>query len=285
MFKKGISYWSFPGGLDGSKPVREAMAEAKKAGFDSIELGLWQNGDVSMGASESSIKEVAKAAHDIGIEISSVACAMFWEKSLSATDPKTRAEAVDIGKKTVEIAAWLDAGAVLIIPGAVDVFFDPTAEVVDYQTVWDLTTDSISKMLPLAESCKIAMGLENVWSKFLVGPVELCKFIDQFNSPWVGSYFDAGNSMLVGYPEQWIRMLGSRIRRVHIKDYRRAVGNANGFCDLLSGDVNWPQVIQALQETGYDGYITAEMIPGYCFYPEVLIENTSRAMDAILGRR
>ncbi len=284
MFIKGISYWSFPRGLDGSKPVREAMREAKKAGFESIELCLGETGDVSLTSTGHSIAEVTKAAHEEGIRISSVACGLFWGKSLSAPDPKVRAEAIDIGKKLIDVAAWMDAGAVLIIPGAVDVFFDPTSEVVDYNTVWELATDSISQLVGSAESSRIALCLENVWNKFLVGPVELCKFIDQFESDWVGSYFDVGNAMLVGYPEHWIRVLGSRIKRVHLKDFRRAVGDANGFCDLLSGDVNWPEVIAALQGIGYDSYLTAEMIPLYRFHPEVLIENTSRAIDAILRK-
>jgi hexulose-6-phosphate isomerase len=107
-------------------------------------------------------------------------------------------------------------------------------------------------------------------------------FIDQFHSEWVGSYLDVGNSMLTGYPEQWIRLLGHRIKRVHLKDFRRSIGTADGFVDLLSGDVNWPDVMKALREVGYDGFLTAEMIPLYKHYPEVLIENTSIAMDAIL---
>lgn len=111
-------------------------------------------------------------------------------------------------------------------------------------------------------------------------------FIDQFDTPHVGSYFDAGNVLATGYPEHWIPILGERIKRVHFKDYRRAVGSVDGFCDLLSGDVNWPAVMQALSEIGYDGWVAAEMIPPVPFYkyaPETLIENTSRAMDKIFA--
>lgn len=284
MFVKGISYWSFPGGLDGSKPVAEAFVEAKKAGFESVEVCLSDTGDVSLDTTEESAKAVIAAASDAGVRISSVACGLFWGKSLTATDPAIRAEAMDIAKKLIDVAAWLDAGAVLIIPGAVDVFFDLTAEVVDYSHVYDLATQAITELLPQAESAKIALGVENVWNKFLVGPLELKTFIDQFDSEWVGSYFDVGNAMLTGYPEQWIQMLGKRIKRVHFKDFRRNVGTIDGFVDLLSGDVDWPEVMKALREVGYDGFLTAEMIPTYRHYPEVLISNTSRAMDAILGR-
>lgn len=284
MFTKGISYWSFPGGLDGTKPVAEAFAEARKAGYESVEVCLSGVGDVSLETTEKGAKEIIKAANDAGIKISSVASGLYWGKSLSASDASMRAEALEIAKKQLEVAAWLNAGAILLIPGSVDVFFDPAAEVVDYDDVWRRATEAVGALAPLAESLKVAIGIENVWNKFLISPGEMRTFIDQFNSEWVGSYFDVGNAMLTGYPEQWIRFLGKRIKRIHLKDFRRAVGTADGFVDLLSGDVDWPAVIGALKEIGYEGYLTAEMIPLYKHYPEALIDNTSRAMDAILGR-
>jgi hexulose-6-phosphate isomerase len=284
MFKKGISYWSFPGGLEGTKPVAEAFTEAKKYGYDSVEVALSGVGDVSMTTTEQQAKAIIKAAKDAGVEISSVATGMFWGKSLSASDPEVRKEAMEIAKQLIDVAAWLEAGAVLVVPGSVDVFFDPSAEVVEYDTVWARATDAIGALVPQAAANKVAIGIEQVWNKFLVGPAELRSFIDQFNSEWVGSYFDVGNCMIQGYPEQWIRCLGSRIKRVHMKDFRRDVGTAAGFVDLLAGDVNWPEVIKALKEVGYSGYLTAEMIPNYKLYPEVLVKNTSNALDAILGR-
>ena len=111
-------------------------------------------------------------------------------------------------------------------------------------------------------------------------------FIDQFNTPHVGSYFDVGNVLATGYPEHWISILGERIKRVHFKDYRKAVGTVDGFCDLLSGDVNWPAVMASLKDISYNGWIAAEMIPPVPFYkyaPETLIDNTSRAMDKIFA--
>lgn len=162
--------------------------------------------------------QVIKAANDNGMKISSVASGLFWDKSLTASDPKVRAEALDIGKKLIEVGAWLDAGVVLVVPGAVDVFFDPAAEVVDYDTAYGRATEAIGTLLPYAKEAKIAIGIENVWNKFLVGPVVLGTFIDQFSSEWLGCYFDVGNAMLVGYPEYWTRSLGKRIKRVHFRD-------------------------------------------------------------------
>lgn len=111
------------------------------------------------------------------------------------------------------------------------------------------------------------------------------QFVEQFESPRVGVYFDVGNTLATSYPEHWIPVLGEHIKRVHFKDYRRAVGSVDGFCDLLSGDVEWPAVVKALKEVGYNGWIAPEMIPPVPFYkhaPEILVDNTKRALDAIL---
>ena len=282
--KKSISYWSFPGGLDGSKPAAEAFVEAKAAGFEAVEVCLSEAGDVSLASTDADLARVKRAAADAGIEIASVACGLYWQWSLTATDTATRAKAMDISRRLLATANALGTDAVLVVPGAVDVFFDPAAEIVPYTDAYNRAADAISELLPDAEAAKVAIGVENVWNKFLLSPMEMAAFVDQFKSPWVGAYLDIGNCMFIGYPADWIRVLGKRIKRVHLKDFRRDVGTAGGFVDLLAGDVEWPEVIKALEEVGYDGPVTAEMIPGYKHYPEVLIENTSRAMDAILGR-
>ena len=282
MFVKSISYWSFPGGLEGTRPVSEVFSLARQAGFEAVEVALSGVGDLSLATTEKEAQAVVRAAREAGVKIASLATGLFWGKSLTSDDPGVRAQALGIGEKLIEVAAWLEAGAVLLIPGAVDVFFDPAAGVVDYEAAHRRASDAVAALLPRAAASRIAIGLENVWNKFLVDPFAMRAFIDQFGSEWVGAYFDVGNSMLVGYPEQWIRILGRRIKRVHFKDFRRAVGTADGFVDLLAGDVNWPAVMAALREAGYSGPLTAEMIPAYRHCPEVIVENTSRAMDAIL---
>jgi len=166
----------------------------------------------------------------------------------------------------------------------VDVFFNPDAEVISYDIVLARARQGMKRLLKTAEQCKVALAVENVWSKFLLSPVEMRDFIDGFKSEYVGSYFDVGNVMAFGYPEQWIRILGKRIKRVHFKDFKTACGGVDGFCDLLEGDVNWPAVMKAFRAVGYNGYCTAEMIPLYPCHPMVRIKNTSNAMDAIFGK-
>jgi len=282
--KKSISYWAFPGGLEGTKDIAEAMREAKAAGFEAIELCLADGGSLPLNATQKECEKLRKQAEKVGIAISSVATGIWWGYNFSSPTPAEREKAVAAAKKAVQITRWLGTDALLTIPGAVDVFFNPSAPVLPYDTVMERAKAGVKAVLPAAEEAKVILAIEPVWNKFLLSPMEMANFVDAFQSQWIGVYFDVGNVMPYGYPEQWIRILGKRIRRVHLKDFKRAVGTAEGFCDLLEGDVNWPEVVKALKEIGYDGYLTAEMIPLYKHHPQVRIWNTSRAMDAILGK-
>lgn len=277
--KKGISIWSF-GGLS----VKESLKLAKAAGFDGVELALNEEGETSLLSTESELKEIKKTAEDLGLELYSVACGLYWDYSITSDDEKIRAKAEDIVKKEIDMAKTLGCDSCLVIPGTVCAdFIDPT-KVVDYEDAYERSFSAFLRLKSYAEAAKINIGLENVWNKFLTSPIEMREFIDKIDSPYVGSYFDVGNVLFNGFPEHWIKILGSRIKKVHFKDYRKAAGGLHGFVDLLAGDVNYPAVVEALKNVGYDGWVTAEMIPNYNHYNEALIYNTSNSMDKILGR-
>ncbi len=284
--KKSISWWSFPGVLSGEPELNlgECMQLAKDAGFEGIELSMDEEGVINLHSTRKEMEDILKLSKEIGIEISSLATGLLWKYTLTSSDEKARKKAKDVIKKLLELASYLKVDTVLVIPGAVDVFFDPSAEIVPYDIAYQRACESLRDCLKTAEKYRVIIGVENVWNKFLLSPLEFRDFIDKFESPYIGAYFDVGNVLLTGYPEHWIKILGKRIKKVHIKDFRREAGGIKGFVDLLEGDVNWKKVISALKDVGYDDYITAEIIPAYSHYPEVLIYNTSRSMDYILGR-
>ena len=139
-------------------------------------------------------------------------------------------------------------------------------------------------MAPYAAARGVVIGIENIWNKFLLSPLEMRDYIDEIASPWVGVFLDVGNMLAFGYPQHWIRILGRRIRKIHFKDYRRGMPGLAGFVDLLAGDVDWAAVTDALEEIGYAGWVNAEMCPTYRHYPDQMIRKTSAAMDRILRR-
>jgi L-ribulose-5-phosphate 3-epimerase len=275
--KISMSYWCLEGGLEGQKPIIDAMREVKELGFDAIELAVASSGLLTPQTSEQECKEIAAAARHIGLEISSLASGESWASSPTASSPEVRQRIINFTQKSLQIASWLGLDAYLFVPGAVDVFFDPNAEVVPYDICYARAQAAITALLPTAEALGVAISVENVWNKFLLSPLEMRSFIDGFGSKQVGAYFDVGNVLLTGYPDQWIRILGKRIRRVHIKDYQIAAGSAAGFCDLLEGDVNFEAVKLALAEIGYDSYVTAEILP----YAPGRPEKTASAMKTI----
>ncbi len=275
--KISASYWMFEGGLEAERPIADAMQEAKRLGFDAIELAVASKGVLTHEATQAHCEEIVATARKIGIEISSLASGENWTCSPTSNDFDVRQSSIEFNRKAVRIAKWLGTEVYLYVPGAVDVFFLPEAEVIAYDVCHQRANESLRQILPSAQEAGVVICLENVWNKFLLSPLEMRDFIDSFNSEAVGAYFDIGNVLLTGYPEQWIRILGHRIKRVHVKDFNRSVGTVEGFVDLLEGDVDFQAVKEALADIGYDGYITAEMLPFEPGRPE----KTAQAMKEI----
>ncbi len=267
----------FEGGLEATKPIAEAMQEAKELGFEAIELAVGSKGVLTHHTTKAQCEDIAATAQKIGIDISSVASGESWICSPTANDGKTRARIIDFTSKALQVTKWLGTDAYLFVPGAVNVFFLPDAEVIDYDVCYERAKDANKQILPAAEETGVAICIENVWNKFLLSPLEMRDFIDGFNSQMVCAYFDVGNVLLTGYPDQWIRILGKRIKRVHVKDFKLSVGTAEGFVDLLEGDVDFEAVKKALADVGYDGYVTAELLPFEPGRPE----KTAQAMKNI----
>lgn len=274
--KKAINYWSFSG-----KDVYEAMDLAKAAGFQGIELALMECGDLSPEATDAQLAKVKAYADQVGLALPSLASGLCWSASLTSDDPDERERAHQTVVAQLRAAKALGADTILVIPGSVSVEFVPEWPTVAYDVCWDRALAAMKRLAPIAEEYGVHIGMENVWNKFLLSPLEMRAFVDAVGSDYVGVYFDVGNVVYSGYPEQWIRILGSRIKKVHFKDYRRNPGGLNCFVDLLGGDVDWPAVMQAFRDIGYTGWAAGEMIPGYAHGADQIIYNTSASMDRI----
>ena len=278
---KSINVWSFPGGLS----LEEKMTEAKRLGYEGFEPALDLEGELSLESTDEEVRAVRALADGIGIRLTSLAAGLSWGCSPVSNRPEVRAEAMRQARRALECARLLGVEAVLYVPGMVGTgFWGGEDDVVTYRDCWDRALENCKALGAYAEELGVVLAVENVWNNFLLSPVEMAYFLDQVGSPCVKSYFDVGNVVKFGFPEMWIDVLGSRIARVHVKDFKRSVGTLDGFTDLLSGDVNYPAVVDALERAGYDGPLTAEMNNSVVCHRENVVERASRALDVILGR-
>lgn len=275
---KAINYWVL-GGFDGNKGPYAAIEDAAKWGLDGVELTV---GDcLPADITEAECKKIKAAAAKAKIGLKTLASGFYWGCSLGSPDEAERARAVEFTKKYIQIASWLGVKTILVVPGAVDVAWDPSRPVVPYQQVWDLSVKSLKKVLPMAEKSGVILALENVWNKFLISPIEMKMYVDQFNSKNIGVYFDTGNCMIAGYAEHWIEILGKRIKAVHLKNFKREDGGGvlHGFGDdLMSGDLNFAAVKAALEKYIPKVPVTAEMIP-FCRLPDLVLPDAKLAAD------
>ncbi len=251
--KTGVNCWTFPRGT----PLAAAAREARAAGFDCIEPTVEAEGELTPSTGEEDCRRLAEAIRAEGVEIASLASGLFWATPFTAPDSKVRRQALQLAVACLERARWMGAPVVLVVPGMVT--HPKTNEFLcSYQDALLHCLQALQELVPEAERRDVRVGIENVWNGFLVSPVELREMLDRVNSSWVGAYFDTGNVVRYGVPQDWIRTLGARILRVHLKDYDARIGGRQGFCRLGEGTVDWAAVMGALRRTHYDGPLIFE---------------------------
>jgi len=276
--KAGINIWSFPGNLS----LNEVFKTAKDAGFEGVEIALNETGELSLESTEKDILRIKQMAYDNGISLYSLATSLFCAYPFTSNDKAIRNKGKDMTRRQLEVAKLLGCDTILTIPGSVDIVFCPGFEVIDYDVAYDRALEAMRELKEDAEKYKVTIGVENIWNKFLVSPLEMRDFIDKIDSNYVKVYFDVGNVLLFGYPQHWIKILGNRICKIHIKDFRCSVGNLNGFVDLLAGDVPFPEIMKALRSVGYDDWLTAE-VGVYRDHKDQILYNTRNSMRRIMG--
>jgi L-ribulose-5-phosphate 3-epimerase len=244
----------------------ERFALARSVGFAGIEM---QTVTVSDEAAE-----VREASRKSGLHIHSVMNMDHWRFPLSSGDPTVVNRSVAGMETSLRNAALWGADAVLLVPAVVD----PSTS---YQDAWTRSERVIrERLLPLARELKVIIAVEEVWNKFLLSPLEFARYVDGFESPWLKAYFDVGNVVFYGYPQDWIRALGPRIVKIHLKDFQVDRPNGRFFWrNLGEGEIDWQAVAKALSDIGYAGYVTTEVSAGDAAY----LKDMAGRVDRLLG--
>jgi len=276
--KQGFSLYSFSDDVD----FFVVLEKVKKAGYDGIEPVLSESGYLNSNTKDKNILKMKRQAYDCGLEIPSVGVWSLWDHNLVSDSPKIRQEAEDTIKKQIECAALMEADTILVIPGYVECDFAKKPEHIRYDIAYERCKEAFIRLAPFAEKSGVNIGIENVWNHFLLSPIEMNHLIEEIGSTHVGAYFDVGNIMYIGYPEDWIYILKNKIKKIHMSDYRVSQTGLGGFVDLCSGDVDFYKVADALKDIGYNDYITLEMLPNYKQFPELSMISNKAALNQIV---
>lgn len=284
-FKKSINLWAFP--YPQRMTLRECLQLAKNAGFDGIELNYDLDNDLSPKAGTAEFQAIRRMADEIGIAISGLCSFLFWPYPLTSNDPDKRARGRELAAQMTQAAHDLGVENLLVVPGAVHIPWRDDHEPVPNDVCDQRAREAIAELLPLAERLKVNLNIENIFfNGYLLTPMEMNAFVDGFGSKRVRVHFDTGNIAIFQFPEHWIPILGARIQNIHFKEFTKKGTDYSleTFRPLLDGTTNWPAVLEALDATGYRGYVTFEYFHPYAHYPEALIYQTSDSLDRMLGR-
>jgi len=258
--KKGACIGVLPG-----TTVAEKFEAAARAGFEGVEPN-------TINVPEE-VRQYRDASEKSGVKVHSIMNSDHWRYSLTDSDPEVVKKCVAGIQTSLRNAHDLGAGTVLLVPGIV------TPDV-SYAEVYRRSQEQIRKLIPLAAELRVIIAVENVSNRFLLSPLEFARYIDELQSPWVKAYFDIGNVVSSAYPQDWIRSLGGRIVRVHIKRFEPGVDHPKFDAkDRRTQGVDWPAVQKAISDIGYEGWVTAEVRGG----DESYIKEVSARLDKILS--
>lgn len=234
---------------------------ARDCGFEGIEGSPMADLDAA--------KQLGDLARAAGTPIHSIVYG-GWDAPFSDPDPAVVEKGLKGMTNALQCAKAYGADTVLLVPVVVN-------KKATSAEAWERSHQHIPKLLPLAEELKITIAIEEVWNNFLLdNAAEFARYVDEFKSPWVKAYFDVGNVVAYGLPQDWIRALDKRIVKVHLKDFRK---EGRKWVNLRDGDVNWPEVMKAFAEVGYSGYLTPELSGG----DEAYLRDLSQRIDLIIA--
>ena len=244
--RKAVEFSMLPASL----PVVDRFQLARDCGFEAIECPTTPD--------NAKAEEMLAASKAAKLPIHSVMNAEHWRSPLSSADPAVVEKSLEGMRTSLRNAKVWGADTVLLVPAVVN----PETT---YAQAWERSQREIRKLIPLAAELKVIIGIEEVWNKFLLSPLEFARYVDEFNSPWIRAYFDIGNVAIQAYPQDWIRTLGGRIVKLHVKDFafRKRVAE---FTPLLEGEIDWKAVHSALADIGYQGTATVELPAGDAAY-------------------
>jgi hexulose-6-phosphate isomerase len=249
--------------LPKDRSYAERFAIAREAGFEAIEMQTVTRDEEAA--------EIREASQKAGLRVHSVMNMDHWRLPLSSGDADVVSRSVQGMETSLRNAALWGADTVLLVPAVVDA-------TTSYRDAWTRSQRVIrDRLVPVARDRKVIIAVEEVWNKFLLSPIEFARYVDELESPWVRAYFDVGNVVMFAYPQDWIRTLGSRIVKIHLKDFN--FDRANGrftWKNIGEGDIDWPEVRRALGEIGYSGYVTTEVAGGDAVYLKDLATRVDR---------
>ena len=256
------------GMIGAGETMLEKFQVVKACAFDGIELDSPGNWD---------LEEVKSAMDATGLAVPGVVLSTHWSKPFNHPDKQVRQDAKSALETALNDCKALGGSSVLVVPAVVN-------ESMPYEEAYIRSKREIGELVPLAEELGIDILFENVWNNFLLSPIEAARYVDEFQSSRVGWYFDVGNVVNYGYPDQWIDTLGERIKKLDVKDFSRQKRNDEGLWKGFSvkigeGDAGWERVCEALDRIGYRGWSSAEVGGGG---QERLVEIANR-MDRVFS--
>lgn len=257
--KKSMNLWS----CDPKLTFEEVIPMLKEAGFDAVEFTFDKDGmsnhSIFRTTTDERLKEIKKLCDDNGLEVASVAGSLYGLYPLGKEE--TYKEAQAIIREHIHVAKMLGTDAILVTTNGEVMCEGKVGYPID--KAYEVCYKALCEMKDEIVESKVYVCLENIWNAFFASAFDMANFIDRLDCEYIKAYFDMGNVISFSDPPSWTRILGKRIKRVHVKDFKKVHGHGFNFggqqVDIGEGHANFKEAVPELRNIGYDGYLSAEV--------------------------
>ena len=249
------------------KPA-DVCRSLSKLGYDGVEWTLKHFNPRTKTPAEN--KELVEITHDHNLEISE-ACV---QQDIVCLDDAVREDRIKLVLECIEAAAEFGISTLNVFTGPAP--WNPKAPRIGRDVsegdAWGLVLDAFRRFEALATKHEVNLAVENVFGMLCHDYYSAKPLLDAMDSPWLGVNLDVSHDVLHGILDVgWIiRQWADKIKHIHLKD---AVGiprmGSFLFPMLGEGQVDWDSHSQALDDIGYDGFMSVEF-ESFAYYKRVL---------------
>ena len=226
----------------------QALSAARQNGYAGFEprLGSGHRHGIELDTSDANLREARQMARDSNLSLCCLAT------SCAFADPGQAQASVEQARRTIELAAKVDAPAIRVFGGRIP-------EGVSRETSLDSVVDALGQLAGFAAQHQVVVCLEthDSWCD----PAHVAAVMRQVNHPNIAVNWDimhpvltAGTTVGAAYD-----LLQPWIRHVHVHD-GQYVDKKLVFKPIGAGQVDHETAIRLLQKAGYAGFISGEWI-------------------------
>lgn len=230
---------------DYTLPLYETLEAIAEGGFELISIGA--DREHSRYHTPDGMKALRDMLSTFGLRMHNIHVPIEGEPHISSPDEGTRIAGVKKALTAIEACGHFNCGMIVL-------HLAHQAEE-EYGLRFESVRRSLDEILRVAENADVKIACENVFNTS--ANMILKAILDEFKQANIGFCYDSSHANLMDDPFEFPREYADRLFVTHLSDNR---GKLDDHLLPGMGTIDWPSIMVAIKDTGYQGPILLEVV-------------------------